>query len=98
MRRGPSLRWRMILLVAGIPLLVLMPLLLYFGARYRDAHRDAYWSKGDLATIQLRQTIRTTAPFVETVPDAHGLGATSPTLLSRCPTSYSSRWLTTRVE
>jgi len=85
MRRGPSLRWRMILLVAGIPLLVLMPLLLYFGARYRDAHRDAYWSKGDLATIQLRQTIRTTAPFVETVPDAHGLGSHLTDIVEQVP-------------
>lgn len=74
-RRGLSLRWRVILIVAGISLLLVTPVMLFVGRRYQNAYREAYWSKGDLATIQLRQTIRAISPFVETVGDAPGLAA-----------------------
>ncbi|MFN2200942.1 MAG: GAF domain-containing protein [Caldilineaceae bacterium] len=71
--RGLSLRWRMILIIAGIPLLLLVPVFIYVANQYRDAYRQVYWGKGDLITIQLQQTIETVAPYVETIQDAPGL-------------------------
>ncbi len=71
--KGLSLRWRMILIIAGIPLLLLIPVFIYVTSQYRDAYRQAYWGKGDLITIQLQQTIETVAPYVETIQDAPGL-------------------------
>lgn len=71
--KGMSLRWRMILIIAGIPLLLLVPAFIYVANQYRDAYRQAYWGKGDLITIQLQQTIETVAPYVETIQDAPGL-------------------------
>jgi len=71
-RGGLSLGWRMVLVIAGLPLLLLTPLLVYFGRQYSDAYRDAFWSKANLATIQIQQTIETIAPLAETVADAPG--------------------------
>jgi len=71
--KGLSLRWRMILIIAGIPLLLLIPVFIYVANQYRDAYRQVYWGKGDLITIQLQQTIETVAPYVETIQDAPGL-------------------------
>ncbi len=71
--RGLSLRWRMILIIAGIPLVLLIPVFIYVANQYRNAYRQVYWGKGDLITIQLQQTIQTVAPYVETIQDAPGL-------------------------
>ncbi len=71
--KGLSLRWRMILIIAGIPLLLLIPVFIYVANQYRNAYRQVYWGKGDLITIQLQQTIQTVAPYVETIQDAPGL-------------------------
>ncbi len=71
--KGLSLRWRMILIIAGIPLLLLVPVFIYVANQYRNAYRQVYWGKGDLITIQLQQTIETVAPYVETIQDAPGL-------------------------
>ncbi|MFN2283096.1 MAG: GAF domain-containing protein [Anaerolineae bacterium] len=71
--KGLSLRWRMILIIAGIPLLLLIPVFIYVANQYRDAYRQVYWGKGDLITIQLQQTIETVAPYVDTIQDAPGL-------------------------
>ncbi|MGC9396524.1 MAG: GAF domain-containing protein [Anaerolineae bacterium] len=71
--KGLSLRWRMILIIAGIPLLLLIPVFIYVANQYRDAYRQVYWGKGDLITIQLQQTIETVAPYVVTIQDAPGL-------------------------
>jgi GAF domain-containing protein len=71
--KGLSLRWRMIIMIAGIPLLLLAPVFIFVANQYRDAYRQAYWGKGDLITIQLQQTIETIAPYVETIQDAPGL-------------------------
>lgn len=73
--KGLSLRWRMILIIAGVPLLLLTPLFIYLGNQYRDAYRQVYWGKGDLITIQLQQTIETIAPYVVTIEDAPGLAS-----------------------
>ncbi len=72
-QKGLSLRWRMILLIAGIPLLLLIPVFIYLSQQYRNAYRQAYLGKGDLITIQLQQTLDTVAPYVETFEDAPGL-------------------------
>jgi len=72
-RRGLSLGWRMVLAIVGLPLLFLTPLLVYFGRQVSDAYRDASWSKANLATLQIQQTIETIAPLMETVADAPGL-------------------------
>ena len=48
-----SLRWRMILLVAVIPLLVLIPIFLVFGNRFTSAYREAYWKKADIIAKQV---------------------------------------------
>ena len=72
-QKGLSLRWRMILIIAGIPLLLLVPVFIYVSNQYRDAYRQAYWGKGDLITVQLQQTLETVAPYVETFEDAPGL-------------------------
>jgi len=71
--KGLSLRWRMILIIAGIPLLLLIPVFIFVANQYRNAYRQVYWGKGDLITIQLQQTIETVAPYVETIQDAPGL-------------------------
>lgn len=71
--KGLSLRWRMILIIAGIPLLLLIPVFIYVANQYRNAYRQVYWGKGDLITIQLQQTIQTVAPYVQTIQDAPGL-------------------------
>ena len=73
--KGLSLRWRMILIIVGVPLLLLIPVFIYVANQYRDAYRQVYWGKGDLITIQLQQTIETVAPYVETIQDAPGLAA-----------------------
>lgn len=52
-----SLRWRMILLVAVIPLLFLIPILFLFGSRYTVAYRESYWYKADIVTNQIKTMI-----------------------------------------
>lgn len=72
-KRGLSLRWRMVLLVAGIPLLILSPLFLHVVGQYRLQYRQVYWEKADLLTSELEQIIETVGPYIETVEDAPGL-------------------------
>jgi GAF domain-containing protein/HAMP domain-containing protein len=66
-RRGLSLGWRMVSIIAGLPLLLLTPLLVYFGRQYSDVYRGAFWSKASLATIQIQRAIETAADAPELV-------------------------------
>ncbi|HOU12575.1 MAG TPA: GAF domain-containing protein [Anaerolineae bacterium] len=72
-QKGMSLRWRMILIIAGIPMVLLIPVFIYVSNQYRNAYRQAYLGKAELITIQLQQTLETVAPYVETFQDAPGL-------------------------
>lgn len=73
LQKGLSLRWRMLLLNIGIPLLVLGTAFVYIALQYRNAYREAYFGKGDLITRELTRIIETIAPYVATVEDAPGL-------------------------
>lgn len=73
MQKGLSLQWRMVLIVAGIPLLLLVPLGVFVGVQYQRAYREAFWNQGYVATIQLEQTIRSITPFVNSLDEAPGL-------------------------
>ena len=68
-----GLRWRMILIIALLPLLILMPVFVFMGYRYRDSYRDARLSKGEMVTLQLDQVMRSVAPYVSSVYDVSGL-------------------------
>ncbi len=74
-QKGMSLRWRMILIIVGIPLLLVVTLFGYVVNRYRDAYRQAYWEKGDLITVQLQDTLETITPYVRTFEEVPGLAA-----------------------
>ncbi len=71
--RSTSLRWRVIVTIAGISLLLLGPAFTYLGLRYRDSYRQAYWGEGDLVTLQIQQIVETVLPYVVTLKDAPGL-------------------------
>lgn len=73
MRKGLSLQWRMVLIVAGIPVLLLAPLAVFIGYEYQRAYREAFWNQGYVATIQLEQTIESISPFVNSLAEAPGL-------------------------
>ena len=49
-----GLRWRMILLITGIPLLILIPVLYTFGNRYTAAYRESYWDKAEIIANQIK--------------------------------------------
>ncbi len=68
-----SLRFQMLLVVVGIPLIFLGLASFIVGQQYRQAYREAYLGKGELIAIQLEQTIETVAPYVATLEDATGL-------------------------
>ncbi len=68
-----GLRQRMMFITVGIPLLFLVPVFVYVGIQYRNASRSAYFGKGDLVARELKQTLETVAPYVQTLDDAPGL-------------------------
>ncbi len=68
-----SLRWRIILVITGISLVLLLPIFLFARGQYLGSYREAYFGKGDLITLQLKQIIETVAPYVVTLDDAPGL-------------------------
>jgi GAF domain-containing protein len=71
--RGLSLRWRMILILAGLPLLLLVPAFLYVGGLYYNSYREAYWSKAALAVQQVDKRIGDVRPFYRAIYDAPSL-------------------------
>ena len=72
-RKDLSLRWRMILIITSISLVLVVPVLLFARGQYMKTYREAYLGKGDLITLQLKQIIETVAPYVVTLDDAPGL-------------------------
>lgn len=68
-----SLRWRMILIVPGIPMLFLMPIFVFVGLQYRGAYQDAYWKQGEIAVLQVEQIIVEVGGYIETLDDTYGL-------------------------
>ena len=72
-RKNLSLRWRMILIIASILVVLLTPIFLFARAQYISAYQEAYLGKGDLITLQVKQIIETVAPYVITLDDAPGL-------------------------
>ncbi len=68
-----SLRWRMILIIAGIPLLFLIPVFLFIGTEYQAAYQEAFWNQGELATLQVQLIVEQITPYVVTLDNARGL-------------------------
>lgn len=71
--RSLSLRWRMILTIVVLPLLVLMPVFFIAGGQFRQVYRDARLGKGEMITRQLEQTVNSVAPYVTSIRDVPGL-------------------------
>lgn len=68
-----SLRWRMTLLAALLPLLFLVPIFLFVGQRYRTAYREARLSKGEMITSQLGQAVNSVTPYISSIYDVPDL-------------------------
>ena len=71
--RGLSLRWRIILTLIGLSLLLLVPTFLLVGRLYYNAYREAYWSIAGVAVQQLDQRIADVRPFYQTFTEAPSL-------------------------
>jgi len=72
--RSLSLRWRLVLIVGLLPLLILLPVSAYVGGRYQAQYRDVRLSKGEMITRQLVQTVEALTPFITTIYDLPALG------------------------
>ena len=68
-----SLRWRMVLIIIIIPLLLVMPAFILGGAGYRAAYREARVGKAQMAVRQLEQIVRGITPYVTSLYDVSGL-------------------------
>jgi GAF domain-containing protein/HAMP domain-containing protein len=68
-----SLRWRLIILVVALPLLVLVPLFVYVGAVNRASYREARLSKGEMINRQVERLVVDLDPYVTSLSDASGL-------------------------
>ncbi len=68
-----GLRWRMILIIVVLPVMVLMPVFILMGTWYRDSYRDARLSKGEMITRQIDQAVRSVEPYVSSIHDVPGL-------------------------
>jgi GAF domain-containing protein/HAMP domain-containing protein len=56
-KKGTSLRWRMILMIAGVPLLIMVPVLVSFGNLYTNAYRELYWDKSHIVANQIQYMV-----------------------------------------
>ena len=68
-RRSISLRWRLVLALGLLPLLILLPVSWFVGRAYQEQYRDIRLSKGEIITGQLAQTLRRVSPYISSVQD-----------------------------
>ncbi len=69
-----SLRWKLVLIVAGIPLLILTPLFTVIGWQYREAYREANLARARIVVRQLERTVARVTPYIQTLDEAPGIG------------------------
>lgn len=68
-RRAMSLRWRLVLALGLLPLLILLPSAWFVGRMYQQQYRDIRLSKGEIITAQLAQTLRRVSPYISSAQD-----------------------------
>ncbi|MGC9356323.1 MAG: hypothetical protein ACP5GX_00565, partial [Anaerolineae bacterium] len=68
-----SIRWRMVLILVVLPLLLLLPGFLVVGAQYRNAYRDARLGKGEILARQVEQSLVSVSPYISSVRDLPAL-------------------------
>lgn len=66
MRKGSSLRQRMIWLTVGVPLLWLIPVLFFVGRAYRAGAQASVWRPGDLVTFVIAGLVTVVGVIVVT--------------------------------
>jgi GAF domain-containing protein/HAMP domain-containing protein len=70
-----SLRWRLVIIMGLLPLLILLPVSVYVGGRYQAQYRDVRLSKGEMVARQFAQTLRALSPYISTIHDLPDLGS-----------------------
>lgn len=68
-----SLRWRLVLIVGLLPLLILTPALYFTGGRFRDFYLTSELEKARIVTRQVERTVSETVPYVDSIQDMVGL-------------------------
>ncbi|MGC9358743.1 MAG: HAMP domain-containing protein, partial [Anaerolineae bacterium] len=68
-----SIRWRMVLILVVLPLLLLLPGFLFVGVQYRNAYRDARLGKGEILARQVEQSLVSVSPYISSVRDLPAL-------------------------
>ncbi|MDY0018595.1 MAG: GAF domain-containing protein, partial [Anaerolineae bacterium] len=71
--RSLGLRWRMMLIIVVLPLLVLIPIFFFMRGQYRTSYREARLSKGEMITRQIDQAVSSVEPYVSSIYDIPGL-------------------------
>lgn len=72
-RRGLGLRWRLLLILIGLPLLLLVPASVVVSRLYVLSYREAFFSKAGLAIQVLDQRIREVLPYDDPLTESPDL-------------------------
>ncbi len=71
--RGLSLRWRILLWSGLIPLLMILPVLIFIGREYQASYRANSLGEARVLTRDLQRTIQDITPYISSIYDVQGL-------------------------
>lgn len=71
--RGLPLRWRLLFWSGFIPLLIVLPVLVYSGQQYQGAYRANSLGEARVIVRDLQRTIHDITPYISSIYDVQGL-------------------------